>query len=372
MDGDLAAWLALGRTAGVGPRSFARVLQAFPDPAAALAASAAARRQAGLPEALAKALEQPDWQGAEADLAWLAASPRHHLLRLGQPGYPSALAELADPPPLLFVVGDPAAPGRPQIALVGSRNATAGGLDNAWEFARHLAAGGLAVTSGLALGVDAAAHRGALAAGGVTLAVMGTGPDRVYPAGHRELAREVAAAGALVSEFPPGTPVRREHFPRRNRIISGLALGVLVVEAGRQSGSLVTARHALEQDREVFAIPGSIHNPLARGCHALIRQGAKLVESAGDLLEELPPTALAQAPGPAPEPAPGEALESPLDAEYQGLLEALGHDAVPLETLLQRTGLTPEKVSSMLLILELRGFVTACPGGRYARLGQKA
>jgi DNA processing protein len=251
---------------------------------------------------------------------------------------------------------------------VGSRKPTEGGRRNAFEFARHLAATGLTITSGLALGVDGAAHEGALEGGGTTIGVMATGPDRLYPARNRTLAERIAQRGALVTEFPTGVGVRRHYFPRRNRLISGLSLGVLVTEAGPQSGSLVTARHALEQGREVFAIPGSIHNPLARGCHALIRDGAKLVEAGDDILEELPPLR-AEPREPQPEATTSaDSAGQPLGEGYTELLEALGHDPQPLDLLSQRTGLTADTLSSMLLLLELRGFVASCPGGRYMRV----
>jgi DNA processing protein len=248
--------------------------------------------------------------------------------------------------------------------MVGSRNPTTGGERTARDFARHLAGCGLAITSGLAVGVDAAAHQGALEAGGITLAVTGTGLDRVYPARHRELAHRIAERGALVSEFPPGTPPLAGNFPRRNRIISGLSVGTLVVEAALKSGSLITARLAVEQGREVFAIPGSIHNPLARGCHALIRQGAKLVETADDIAEEL----AALLGGLSLEPVvdaghADEGCHSLEDPEYQRLLQAMGHDPVSVDQLVARTGFTAETVSSMLLLLELQGHVSSSPGG---------
>ncbi len=357
-------WLRLVRTPGVGPKAAARLLAVFPNPADALAASRRERSRALDDEGLAAALETPDHTGIEADLAWLAAAPDHHLLTLDDPRYPEGLRALTDPPPVLFVTGAPELLRRPQLAVIGSRKPTPGGRDNAVAFAADLTARGLLITSGLALGIDGASHRSALDAGGGTIAVAGTGPDRVYPARHRALARAIAESGAIVSEFPTGVGVRREHFPRRNRLISGLALGVLVVEAGLGSGSLVTARHAVEQGREVFAIPGSIHNPLARGCHALIRQGAKLVESSRDILEELPPLMMeARA-------VDSGATEVELDADQQSTLDALGYDPETLDTMLHRTGLTPGMLSSMLLRLELMGLVTACPGGRFPRTGR--
>jgi DNA processing protein len=250
--------------------------------------------------------------------------------------------------------------------VVGARTPTPGGLDNARAFAHELALAGLVITSGLALGIDAAGHEAALQAGSATVAVAANGLDRVYPARHRKLARRIARQGALVSEFPIGTPPRAEHFPRRNRIISGLSLGVLVIEAGLRSGSLITARLGAEQGREVFAVPGSIHNPLARGCHRLIRQGAKLVEDAEDVLEELPPAADLGT-SPRSSPVEPERPVSEPDEDYQRLMEALGYDPVSMDTLIERSGLTAEAVSSMLLIMELKGMVSLNPNGTYCR-----
>lgn len=356
-------WLALWRVQGLGAATFARLLAAFPDVGQVFKASGAALRELGVGEAVLAGLKAPDWKAAESDLRWLEAQD-HHLVRLSDAAYPQRLARLDTPPPLLFVVGDPEVLAHPQLAIVGARTPTPGGVDNAERFAEHLAGMGLGITSGLAAGIDAAAHRGALAADGITVAVMGTGPDRIYPARNRDLAHQIAAQGALVTEFPPGSGVKADHFPRRNRIISGLSVGTLVVEAGLRSGSLITARYALEQGREVFAIPGSIHNPLAKGCHSLIRQGAKLVESARDVLEELPP--LVEPPA-AERSAETQAVAEPLDPEYEQVLEALGYDPTPVDLVVRRTGLTPAAVSSMLLVLELRGLVHAATGGRYAR-----
>lgn len=361
---------------GIGPARYARLLSRFGEPAAVLAAPVRELARCELPDDTLAGLREPDWAAVECDLAWLA-QPNRHLLARHDPRYPPRLATLSAAPPLLFVHGDPLLLGEPQLAIVGTRNPSPGGRDNAHDFAAHLASGGLVVTSGLALGIDAAAHRGALSVeGGTTIAIMGTGPDRIYPGRNRDLALTIAERGALVSEWPTGVTVRAENFPRRNRLISGLSLGVLVVEAALQSGSLITARLASEQGREVFAMPGSIHNPLARGCHRLIREGAKLVESAGDIIEELHPqlqAALAAAPGAASNhpdgavtPPPDPATE--LDEEYRKLLEQLDYQPVAVDTLVERTGLTADVVSSMLLILELHGFANAVPGGRYVRV----
>ena len=281
------------------------------------------------------------------------------------PDYPPLLRQISGPPAVLYVLGSIAALASAQLAMVGSRSPTPGGRATARAFAAWFARAGLTVTSGLALGIDAASHEGALAGGGLTVAVCGTGLDRVYPDEHAALAARIAQSGALVSEFPPRTPPLRAHFPRRNRIISGLSLGTLVVEAARKSGSLITARLAAESGREVFAIPGSIHSPVSRGCHQLIKQGAKLVEEAADVLSELRITISKQQ-------LTGTSLEreqpAELDKEYEMLLDALGFEPTTIDVLVARTHLPGESVASMLLILELEGRVAALPGGRYGRI----
>jgi len=362
---DLRAWLRLLRTPGVGSRTFLRLLEACGSPAEVIRLRRRDLEALGLKGAGVDYLITGDWTQVEQDLLWLE-QPENHLISLQDPAYPRLLHEIADPPPLLFVHGHPEILASPQLAIVGTRNPSAGGRETARQFARHLAGAGLAVTSGLALGIDCAAHEGALEAGS-TIAVTGTGPDRVYPARNRELAHRIADRGALVSEFPPGTPPTPENFPRRNRIISGLSLGTLVVEAALRSGSLITARLAGEQGRETFAIPGSIHNPLARGCHSLIRQGAKLVETAKDILEELGPL-LGGLEAMAHQPLSASPSDDGLpDGEYRLLLEQMGFDPVPVDLLIERTGLTADAVSSMLLLLELEGHVTSLTGGRYCR-----
>ncbi len=361
---DAESWLFLLHAPGIGSRTFGRLLAALGTPAAILASPRRELEALGLKAPALDYLSARDRDSLRADLDWLE-QPNNHLLTLEHSDYPDLLREIPDPPPLLFVHGDPAMLSAPQIAIVGTRNPSTPGRETAQGFARLLAGAGLTVTSGMALGIDAAAHEGALGAG-TTLAVTGTGLDRVYPARHRELAHRIAANGALVSEFPPGTPPTAQNFPRRNRIISGLSLGTLVVEAALRSGSLITARCAAEQGREVFAIPGSIHNPLARGCHALIRQGAKLVETGADIIEELG-ALLGGLDAAADTPATEPPAARELDPEYQRLLEQLGYDPVPVDLLVQRTGLTAEAVSSMLLILELEGQVAALAGGRYCR-----
>lgn len=367
MEATSEAWLRLWRLPGVGPGTCRAISEAFGDPVRFLEANHAVRADY-LPGQALEALDSGgEPEGLADDRAWLAERG-HHLVCWGDTNYPDGLAQLADAPPLLFVNGDPTILSAAQIAVVGSRKPTEAGRRNAFEFARYLAETGLTITSGLALGADGAAHEGALDAGGTTIGVMATGPDRLYPARNRALAEHIAQQGALVTEFPTGVGVRRHYFPRRNRLISGLTLGVLVTEAGRASGSLVTARHALEQGREVFAIPGSIHNPLARGCHALIREGAKLVEAGDDVLEELPPLRLEPREHTKDELTVSEGTDDTLGEGYDALLEALGHDPQPLDLLCQRTGLTADTLSSMLLLLELRGFVASCPGGRYMRV----
>ncbi len=297
---------------------------------------------------------------------WLE-QPDHHLLTLDDARYPPLLRDTPRPPAQLYVAGDPDVLSLPQLAIVGSRNATSGGLETAQQFAAFLADCGLTITSGLALGIDAAAHSGALATGGLTVAVLGTGPDAIYPPANAALAQQVQGNGALVSEHPPGTPVRRHRFPQRNRIIAGLSLGTLVVEAGLNSGSLITARYAGDFGREVFAIPGSIHNPLSKGCHQLIRQGAKLVEQAADIIEEIGLLARAMTPESRPDTERSVLTETavPADPDHAQLLNHMGHDPVTIDGLARRSGLTAEELSSMLLILELQGRVEALPGGRF-------
>lgn len=376
------AWLALMTAPGIGATLMHRLRERFADPAEILKASPEALAECGVGPAAIRGLKATDRHSLAAAEEWLEADG-HHLVTLDDPLYPPLLRRIDDAPPALLVAGQPEVLVRPQAAVVGSRNATAGGLDNARDFADALARAGFAVTSGLAAGIDGAAHRAALDAGGTTVAVAGTGPDQVYPARHRDLARDITAAGAIVSFFPPGTGPRPGNFPARNRVISGMSLGVLVVEAGIQSGSLITARLAGDQGREVFAIPGSIHNPLARGCHRLLRQGARLVETAEEIIAELEPLArelageLAGLLTPAGEAAdeagldPGAGGTHVEDPEVRRLLEAVGHDPTPIDRIIQRSQLTTQSVSSMLMMLELDGRVIAHPGGRYSRTGEE-
>jgi len=306
----------------------------------------------------------------QTDRDW-AEDPTHHIIDERSDDFPELLRQIPDPPDRIYVIGRLAALHLPALAIVGSRNPTSGGRRNAYEFARHLGRSGFCIVSGLAQGIDTAAHEGALDGGATTIAFLGHGIDRVYPAENQALARRiVAAGGALCSEFARGSPPRREHFPRRNRLISGLTLGTLVVEAARRSGSLISARLASEQGREIFAIPGSIHNPMSRGCHQLIRQGAKLVESAADIVSELGPLVEHMLQVPAAAAPPSESATDE-DGEYQVLLQNLGFDPTTADELAARSGLTIDQVSSMLLILELEGKIEAQAGGRYSRLHEQ-
>jgi DNA processing protein len=327
-----------------------------------------------LPPAARAFLESPDERALAADLAWLRASGAR-LLLWGQADYPGQLAAARGAPAALYVLGNAAALLAPQLAIVGARAASPSGRAIAREFASALAHAGLTITSGLAAGIDAAGHEGALAAGGRTVAVLGTGLDRMYPRENAALARRIAVAGALISEFAPRTGPRRENFPRRNRVISGLSLGTLVVEAAARSGALLTAQAAGEQGREVFAIPGSIRSPLSRGCHRLIREGAHLVEEPGEILAELQfssciqsldPHGVAAADGLGASPGPGARL----DKDYEMLLDALGFEPATIDALVARSGLSGETIASMLLILELEGRIAPFPGGLYGRLSR--
>jgi len=353
----LRYWLALLHAPGIGAIRFLRILEHEPDLARFFADRGASCNEPNISSKLRRYLGKPDWRAVDVALAW-AENTRCHIISLFDPRYPALLKEIPDPPPILFVRGDVDLLTRPQLAMVGSRNPSASGSQLAHDFAASLSRLGLIITSGLALGIDAASHQGALNADGKTIAVAGTGPDRIYPARHRELGHHIAEQGALVSEFPPGTPPVASNFPRRNRIISGLGLGTLVIEAALKSGSLITARLAAEQGREVFAIPGSIHNPLARGCHVLIQQGAKLTMETNDILEELAPLATFAIKH---EPASKNTFSD------HPFLEKMGFEPISVDALVARSGLTPETVSSMLLTLEIQGLV-ASAGGLYSRI----
>ena len=364
---ELTDWLILLHTPGIGPITLARLLEIFNSPTGILSAAAAGELRAhGIKKGSIDVLLRPDQTSIDRDLEWLDSADDHHILTRNSHYYPALLNEIPDPPPVLFIHGRLDRLNSPQLAIVGSRNPTPVGLETSHAFARNLAEIGMTITSGLALGIDAAAHSGALAGSGTTIAVIGTGPDRIYPASHRRLAEKIIAYGALVSEFPPGTPARPEHFPRRNRIISGMSIGTLVTEAALHSGSLITARLALDQGREVFAIPGSIHNPLARGCHNLLRNGAKLVEDIYDIIEELGqyiPVPHRREPD---HSDPVTAVHG-LDQQQQKVLHNLGFEPTSVDALIERTGFTADILTTTLLALELAGLVTTTPGGFYTR-----
>lgn len=367
----LSDWLTLQHTKGIGAQTIHQLLTAFESVSHINRATASALQAAGLSEHRIRALRsQPNQEGIHTDLQW-AEAENHHIISYDDHRYPVQLRNIASPPPILYAIGDLDLLSTFQLAIVGSRNPTQSGAETAAQFSKHLGAAGITITSGLALGIDAAAHQGALAADALTIAVTGTGLDRVYPARNRELAHHIAEQGVLVSEYPIGTPPKPALFPRRNRIISGLTMGTLIVEAAIKSGSLSTARHAMEQGREVFAIPGSIHNPLARGCHHLIRQGAKLVETADDILEELsaqiaPFTAL-NTPSDMEVADEERALPDELDTEYSALYACIDYTPKSIDKLVELSQLNAGSVASMLLVLELQGRVQLVSGGRYTR-----
>jgi DNA processing protein len=357
-DPGLASWLQLTLTPGLGASAIRNLLARFGLPENVLAAPRQQLESIAGPAAAA-GLRAERTAEVERALRW-AEEPSHAVITLADAVYPRQLLEIADPPPLLYAAGRLELLAQPALAVVGSRNATAQGVRDAERFAKAFSEAGLTIVSGLALGIDAAAHRGGLAGRGSTIAVLGTGLDVVYPRQNAPLAARISESGLLLSEFPLGTPGLADHFPRRNRLISGLSQGCLVVEAALASGSLITARAALDQGREVFALPGSIHSPLAKGCHALIKQGAKLVESADDVLSELRAfTHTASA---------ATRADAPCDADSGTLLPHMGYDPVDVDSLCARAGLPAEQVSAELLRLELAGRVAALPGGRYQRL----
>jgi DNA processing protein len=364
--GQLHDWLRLLLAPGIGVNSLHSLLEHYDDASKLLAAIS--NKEIAVSKKVHLALTQPQQQTLQQCLAWQSANSQHHVISCKDSCYPQQLKEIADAPLLLFVDGNPASLQQPQLAIVGSRKATPAGLETSREFARVLTQQGLTISSGLALGIDGSAHLGALQASGQTIAILANGLDKIYPARHQTLANDIlASGGALISEFPPGTPPLAKHFPRRNRIISGLSLGVLVVEAAIRSGSLITARLAGEQGREVFAMPGSIHNPLARGCHKLLREGAVLVEKIDDILCELPINSKT----PAAQNLNNTPITPPSDPAQQALLGHMGYDPVDTDTLVTRSGLTAEQVSSMLLLLELQGSVAAIGGGRFQRCDTK-
>ncbi len=353
---DAAQWITLSLISGLGAESYRQLLKVFGLPANILAANYG-QLSAVVKPAIARSIcEQAPNEDVQRTLTWLSL-PGNHLVTLADSDYPAQLLQITDPPPLLYLKGRRELLTTPSIAIVGSRNATPQGMSNAEQFARSLSEAGLTIVSGLALGVDAGAHAGGLAGQGSSVAVIGTGLDIIYPLRNKTLALRLAKEGAIVSEFPLGTPAIAGNFPRRNRIISGLSRGCLIVEATLKSGSLITARLAAEQGREVFAIPGSIHSPFSKGCHVLIKQGAKLVEAAADILEELHWESLIR-----PEPASTNADET------DPLLLAMGFDPISVDTLAIRSNLPAEEISTRLLTWELNGKIASLPGGLYQRL----
>lgn len=389
-DDELRARLQVWRAPGFGAAGIQRLLSHFGSVRIALDGSDQELKKAGLKPDKIALLRGTKPEDTDIDLHWLHGAERRNILLPEDGDYPALLRDTRSPPPLLFTIGNTSLLNDPQIAVVGSRSPSSGGRDNAHAFAAHLAQNGLCITSGLAAGIDASSHQGALDSKGSTIAVIATGPDIIYPSANRKLAERIADEGLIITEFPVGVRPQAKNFPHRNRIISGMSVGTLVVEAALRSGSLVTARHAMEQGREVFAIPGSIHNPMARGCHQLIRQGAKLVETATDILEEISaqlqgfllpdsdtPTKVTTINTIGTKPAVKTVRAKKPEVEYHPdsdeclILDALGHDPVPVDQIVLKTGLTTEEVSSMLLMMELQGYVAAYGGGHYMRLNPR-
>jgi DNA processing protein len=367
---DLAAWVSLAKAPGLDPESLLVALDRLGSARGVLCAPEAERELAGIPTSTRDFLRAQRGLSA-AELHWLE-SPSHCLLPLTDPKYPQLLRAAPDRPLALYVAGNVDALADPPLAIVGSRNPTAQGSETAFEFAHTLSSRGLAIVSGLAAGIDTAAHRGAIRAQGVTIAILGSGIDALYPRENADLGQIIERDGALASEFPLGTPPRRGNFPARNRTMAGLSLGTLVVEAARRSGSMITARAARSLGRALLAVPGSIHNPLSRGCHELIRGGARLVETPDDILRELNcPAFFSGHAALSPGARTGDLTHPGMDKDHKILLDALGFDPVDLDTLIVRTGFKPEAVSSMMLILELEGYVQAAPGGRYSRVANR-
>ena len=368
---ELASWLAVHRAPGIGAVTFLKLLTLFEHPRKILELNRSRLTECSLREETIDSLLSPDWEQVEKDCRWLEEN-QASVINILDNNYPTLLKEIADPPPLLFVLGDTDTLASEQLAIVGSRTPTPMGEQTAEDFAKNLAGVGWTITSGLALGIDAACHRGALMQeNGHTIAVIGTGLDRVYPARNRDLAHKIAQNGAIVSEFPLGSSPVPGNFPRRNRIISGMSRGVFVVEAALRSGSLITAKQALEQGREVFALPGSIHNPLSRGCHALIRDGAKLVETAEHIIEELVeivPHRPQISTTVSSETA--DSSKEALDQEYQCVLHHVGFEPTGVDSIVERSGLTADAVCSMLLVLELQGYIVSTHGGYYCKLSE--
>lgn len=353
-------WLALSRLPGMGPVTVRRWLERFGSVDRLFGASVADLQTANLTPKQIHLLKNINWTLIEKDLRWLENN-NARMMTLEDPSYPPMLREIHDPPLVLYLQGNASLLTQQQIAIVGSRHPTPIGRDLAYQFAKELASAGLVITSGLALGIDAASHEGALIVNGKTIAVLGTGLKYIYPRSHQKLAQDIVRKnGLLISEFPIDTQPKAMNFPIRNRVISGLSVGVLVIEAAVRSGSLITARQALEQNREVFAIPGSIHNPMARGCHQLLRQGAKLVETSQDVLEEINLSIKHTK-----ECHPSQSHQEPIDLDpaLKRVLAQIGYEVTALDVIILRAGLTAAEVSSMLLPLELEGYVQSVPGG---------
>lgn len=363
-------WISLGRVRGVGPQTFCNLLKNFGSPANIYAASLKQLKEV-VTDDIAQAITRGiDSEIVASSLHWLAQN-NNHLVTLADTEYPKTLLEISDPPPYLYAKGNLALLNQPSIAIVGSRNASVQGEKNAEAFAYDLCSYGLCIVSGLALGIDGAAHRGALKANGATIAVVGTGLDIVYPAKHRDLAHQIVEHGLIISEFELGTPSKPQNFPKRNRIISGLSLGCLVVEANLQSGSQITARLAAEQGREIFAIPGSIHSPMSKGCHQLIKQGAKLVDCLQDIVEELKLSIKLDNPSDSKDISHQKVKLSSMpnnSTANNEIFSIMGFDAISLENLVVLSGLTVSEVSSMLMLLELEGKVASLTGGLYQKI----
>ncbi len=371
---ELASWLAVHRAPGIGATTFARLLSLYQHPRNILQQNRSKLVECSLKTKSIDYLVEPDWEQIEKDCRWIEANQASVVTILDQ-AYPPLLKEIADPPPLLFVLGNKDLLCTEQLAIVGSRTPTPMGEQTAEDFSKNLAEVGWTITSGLALGIDAACHRGALMAeNGHTIAVIGTGIDRVYPARNRDLAHKITQDGVIVSEFPLGSSPIPGNFPRRNRIISGMSRGVFVVEAALRSGSLITAKQALEQGREVFALPGSIHNPLSRGCHELIREGAKLVETASHIIEELieilPHRPHNNVLNKTDESVVIDDAVNQLDSEYQLVLLHVGFEATAVDSIVEQSGLTADAVCSMLLVLELQGYIVSTHGGHYCKISE--
>lgn len=361
---DLKLWLALNQTPGLGNAGLCQLLSTFGSPDAIFSASISQLREIVDDDIARKINRGVDVEAITPTLDWLKKD-NAHVVTLADSTYPKKLLEISNPPVVLYAIGNVHWLNHPSIAMVGSRSATPQGEKNAEDFAMSLCNLGLCVVSGMALGIDGAAHKGALKSNGATIAVVGTGLDIVYPARHRDLAHKIAERGLIVSEFPLGTPSKAQNFPRRNRLISGLSLGCLVVEANIESGSLITARLSIEQGREVFAIPGSIHSPVSKGCHQLIKQGAKLVENTQDILEELKNLLPSNSPSGLTDKLNSQHA---MHSEPNTVLASMGFDAINFETLLSLSGLTTEALSSMLMVLELESKVAVLTGGKYQRL----